>query len=370
MKRVSLFFVCMVCAALLRAQAPQGIHYQAVARDNSGNILANQPVLFQLSILQGSSSGTMIYQETHNANTNALGLVNLTIGNGSVNSGTFNAINWQAGPYFLQIELAVNGGSFQLMGTSQFVSVPYALYAEHGGDKLKAGKGITISNDSIHSAWSYNGNDIIANNNGNVGIGTTPVNQKLEVNGGVSLGNTTNSSPGAMRFTGADFEGYSGTGWKSFTKSSLDYFEYNNSVNQNIFTSGLRNTVVVSTDSLVVPESGNYLIICTGRGFNNGVYAASSGIYDYEGQAGVINVSVNMNWVGGIYSLMCTRYADNSVSGTTYYSYISQTFNLSTYSYLTAGNVLKVGAQVLSTGTPPAGTWTVMPYKIQLIKLN
>lgn len=369
MKKIVLLSLSLFVGVLLNAQIQNGINYQAAARDNAGNILSNQAVAFRLAILQGSSSGTTVYQETHSVITNTLGLVNLVIGTGAVNAGVYQSINWANGPYFLQVEMAVGAGSFTLMGTSQFVSVPYALYAQHSGDKSLPGRGITISNDSIHSSWTNYGNDVVANNSGNVGIGTAPNFQKLEVNGGVGIGNTSTSSPGAMRFTGADFEGYTGASWKSFTKTSIDYFQYDNSVNQTTFTSTLRNAMVLSVDSLIVPQSGNYLIICTGRGFNSSTYAASSGIYDYEGDAGVINTSVSMNWVGGISNLMFTKYTVNA-AGTTYYSYISQTFNLSTYSYLTAGNVLKVGAAVQSTGTAPTGNWTVMPYKIQLVRLN
>lgn len=99
-------------------QTPQKMQYQAVARDNSGTIIANQAVNFKISIVSGSANGTVEYTETHNANTNNFGLVNLQIGSGTVVSGAMNTINWDAASHYVKIEMDANGGSnYQLMGT-------------------------------------------------------------------------------------------------------------------------------------------------------------------------------------------------------------------------------------------------------------
>ena len=116
------------------AQAPESINYQAVARDATGSILSNQIVSFRISILQGSISGTIVYQETHTKTTNEFGLVTLAIGSGTLLSGNFSTINWGASSFWIKTELDPAGGSnYQLMGTSQFLSVPYALYAKTSG---------------------------------------------------------------------------------------------------------------------------------------------------------------------------------------------------------------------------------------------
>lgn len=116
------------------SQAPQMFRYQAVARDASGAILADQAVGFQIRLLQGSSSGVAIYVETHAATTNEHGLVNLIIGNGSVTAGDFSSIDWGADSYFMEVAMDASGGSsYVVMGTSQLLSVPYALYAETSG---------------------------------------------------------------------------------------------------------------------------------------------------------------------------------------------------------------------------------------------
>lgn len=121
-------------SGLIYAQAPQRFNYQAVVRDNSGNVLANQTVSLRITLRQGSPSGTIVYQETHSGTTTGIGLVNLQIGAGTVVTGTFSSIDWSAGPYFTELELDPAGGSsYSNMGTQQLLSVPYALFAENSG---------------------------------------------------------------------------------------------------------------------------------------------------------------------------------------------------------------------------------------------
>ena len=118
------------------AQVPQAFNYQAVVRDNNGNELANQKVSFRISIIQGSITGTTVYGETHIDSTNQFGLVTLEIGNGVVVSDDFSTIEWSTGTYFLKVEMDETGGtSYQEMGTTQLLSVPYALYAKGVEDK-------------------------------------------------------------------------------------------------------------------------------------------------------------------------------------------------------------------------------------------
>jgi len=152
------------------AQAPQSFKYQAIARDNSGNILANQNVSFRISILQGSTSGPSVYTETQTATTNQFGLANLNIGMGTLVSGNFSTISWGGNTYFVKMEFDPTGASsFILMGTSQLLSVPYALYSENTGDT---------------SMWQKNGSNLFYNN-GKIGIGTNSPTQKLHVIGNI-----------------------------------------------------------------------------------------------------------------------------------------------------------------------------------------
>jgi hypothetical protein len=118
-----------------QAKAPQAIQYQTIIRDSSGEVVMNQSVGLQLTILQGSATGTQTYQETHTATTNGFGLVNLQIGMGTATSGTLeDNVDWSMGPYYLEVGLDLTGGSsYTVMGTTQLLSVPYALYAETAG---------------------------------------------------------------------------------------------------------------------------------------------------------------------------------------------------------------------------------------------
>ncbi len=114
-----------------KAQSPEGFNYQAVVRNADGEIISNQQVGARIRLIQGSATGTVVYEETFSVTSNAVGLVNFQIGTGSVSTGNFNNIDWGNGPYFIETGIDATGGSsFTLMGTSQLMSVPYALYAK------------------------------------------------------------------------------------------------------------------------------------------------------------------------------------------------------------------------------------------------
>lgn len=126
-----LYLALIFLASNTFAQAPQRMSYQAIVRDDLGNLVTNQNVSMRVSILQGSVSGTTSYSETHSTSTNNNGLVTIEIGGGLPITGTFSAINWSTGTYFIKTETDPTGGSnYTIVGTSQLLSVPYALYAE------------------------------------------------------------------------------------------------------------------------------------------------------------------------------------------------------------------------------------------------
>ena len=129
MKKLYFFLVFMLlCTIGAFAQTPEKLSYQAIVRNASDKILANQAVGVQISILQNGSS---VYTETHNATTNANGLINLEVGAGTQQSGAFGTINWGSDTYFIKTEIDVTGGTnYTISGTSQLVSVPYALHAK------------------------------------------------------------------------------------------------------------------------------------------------------------------------------------------------------------------------------------------------
>ena len=127
MKKIYTLFVALIITGCLMAQTPQSFKYQAVARDASGDVVADQAVGMQISILQSSTSGTAVYVETFAPTTNEFGLINLNIGAGTVVSGDLTTIDWSTDTYFIKIEMDMTGGTtYEEYGTSQLLSVPYA----------------------------------------------------------------------------------------------------------------------------------------------------------------------------------------------------------------------------------------------------
>ncbi len=123
--RISSFLLANLVIAIATSfgQVQDGFNYQAILRDAAGNIKANASAVLQIEILKGSATGAAVFSESHNTATNAFGLINLEIG--SENGSGFSAIHWSEGPFFLKV--SVNGND---MGTSQILSVPYALHAK------------------------------------------------------------------------------------------------------------------------------------------------------------------------------------------------------------------------------------------------
>lgn len=137
MKHFFTFLVAILFSSIAVAQSPDLMSYQAVIRNSSNALVSNTQVAMQISILQGSLSGLPVYVETQTPYTNENGLVSIQIGSGTLVSGNFSAINWANGPYFIKTETdpdGSNGGvQYTITGTSQLMSVPYALYAKAAG---------------------------------------------------------------------------------------------------------------------------------------------------------------------------------------------------------------------------------------------
>ena len=127
--------LCLVIASLtqLQAQAPQGFNYQATVRNSAGDLIIDTNVYFKFNVIQGSDTSVPIFTETHYVPTDDLGQVNLVIGQGTPSAGTFSELDWSQGSYYLGIELDTGNG-YVAMGTTQLLSVPYALYAENSGN--------------------------------------------------------------------------------------------------------------------------------------------------------------------------------------------------------------------------------------------
>jgi len=164
MKRIFTILTAILLTTTMWAQSvPQKISYQAVIRDVNSKLITSHAIGMRISILQTSSSGTSVYTETQSTTTNINGLVTIDVGTGTVVSGSFASINWANGPYFIKTETDPTGGTnyTAIVGTSQLVSVPYALYAGSAANGFSANYNDltnkpTIPAAQVNSDWNSN----------------------------------------------------------------------------------------------------------------------------------------------------------------------------------------------------------------------
>src|SRR6476620_11264390 len=150
MKKLYTFLVLLLSFATF-AQAPEGFNYQATVRNSAGALITNKSVGFTFKIIKDSPTGTTVYSETRTVTTDDLGSVNLVVGQGTPTTGTFPSINWGSGTYYLGIELNTGSGNVA-MGTTQLLSVPYALYAKTAGVAQSKGFSTLYITGSITNA--------------------------------------------------------------------------------------------------------------------------------------------------------------------------------------------------------------------------
>jgi hypothetical protein len=173
MKKITLFStLCFLLLTLVvNAQTPpNAFNYSAVARNAAGQPIASSTIGIQITILKTSPLGTSQYSENHFVNTDAYGLFNLIIGAGAVQSGSMATIDWSNDNYYLKVGMDAAGGTnFLIMGTTQLLSVPYALYAKSSGS---VNGGISISSVSVAGDTLYlsNGQTFVAGGNGGGGF--------------------------------------------------------------------------------------------------------------------------------------------------------------------------------------------------------
>ena len=220
-------------AVVAFAQAPQGFNYQATVRNSAGVLIVNQNVNFKFNIMLNSQTSVPIYSETHFAPTDDLGQVNLSIGQGTATVGTFSSINWANGSYYLGIEINTGSG-YVAMGTTQLLSVPYALYANSSGNSNFNFPNGTNIGDTLNWIW-----------NGSAWVPTSSVsNAQLPVISTIVATNTLTPSPSSGGTITSD-GGYSitskGVCWSTSPNPTISNNSTNNGTGATNFTSILSN---------------------------------------------------------------------------------------------------------------------------------
>jgi hypothetical protein len=163
-------FFMLFLSSLAIAQSPEGFNYQAVARDANGDVITDEFISIRFWLLEDGQNGSPVYREVHSGVfTGPQGIFTLEIGDGNSDQGNFENIDWGGHRYFLRVDLDVNNGNnFQQMGTSQLLSVPYAMYAKSAGN---AGGG--------DDDW---GNQVVQSDNTLIGDGTPGNPLRVNVN--------------------------------------------------------------------------------------------------------------------------------------------------------------------------------------------
>ncbi|MCC6410659.1 MAG: tail fiber domain-containing protein [Saprospiraceae bacterium] len=165
MNRHILLLVWMLVgfASGLYAQfTPQGFSYQSIVRDQNGDPLGNQTVGLLFTIRSGAPNGPIAYSEKQTLSTNNYGLVNTDIGTGTPIQGTFASINWGGGAKYLSVSIETMPNIFDELGSTQLMSVPYALYAQTAANGGGGGGGDNWGSQVVQTSPAISGNGTAA----------------------------------------------------------------------------------------------------------------------------------------------------------------------------------------------------------------
>lgn len=166
MKKLIVTFYFLLYTIIVFGEAPIKFSYQAVIRNESGQLVTNASLSFRVSLLK-NLNGDAIYTEIHNVNSNSNGLVTLLIGDGSNKTGDLIQVNWNDGPYFLKSEWDLKGGSnFIVSGTTQLLSVPYSLFSNVAQRSIEGPTSKSIENMIRDSVNFSSGAFLISKKNG------------------------------------------------------------------------------------------------------------------------------------------------------------------------------------------------------------
>ncbi len=305
--------ICISLGTFSQAQIPpQAFNYSAVARNSSGQPISTSTIGIQITVLKTSTTGTSVYSENHFVNTDAYGLFNLVIGAGAIQSGSMSTIDWSSDNYYLKVGMDANGGTnFLTMGTTQLLSVPYALHAATadsliGGIPNFSGNYSDLTNTPNLSSVAISGDY------------SDLANQPVTINSISSNGDSLYLSNGQV-FISASNLGFSG-----------DYNDLTNTPTIPLNVSSLTNDVgFVTTDNdhqqLSVSATGDTLFLSNGNwviipgisvannsgGGGNGIYMPGSGVTDIDGNTYSSIIINGQEWMAE--NLRTAKYANGDI---------------------------------------------------------
>ena len=307
MKNFYLIFTAILLYLNSSAQTPQAFKYQAVVRDNVGTVVSNSIIGFRISILQGSPSGSSVYTETQTVSSNNYGLVNMDIGTGSVVSGAMNIINWGSTSFFIKVEMDFTGGTnYALMGTSQLLSVPYALYAEKANSVINDQVDDADANPSNElQSLSISGNTLSISNGNSITLpsssGAGTLDQSYDF-GGPGLGRSVNVDAGAVQL---NVSGANAIGLRADLTNTGAGLIANSNLSSNTFSA-----IQASTNS-----TSNVAAAITGSSSGGAWGVAGQVTNTGTAQAAVYGSNLRTTGGHGVYGM-----GVNGVVGTTNYS--------------------------------------------------
>ncbi len=254
---------------------PQAFSYSGVARDAQNLPIANQTIGIQFGILKTSPTGTVVYQENHFTNTDPSGLFTLDVGTGAVQQGVFADIEWGSDNFYLRVGLDASGNTnFQVVGTTQLLSVPYALYAKNSGSNLHDND--TSATNEIQTL-SLNGNTLSLSNGG----------------GSVTLPSSSGTNPVAIQEVAV---AYSSGANQNITFECMTY----DPINQDIYLAARQGAIIkLSKDILSgVYYSSSFTNPGIGQVITRGMSILNNELYVFytqAGQTGVYLSKINLN---------------------------------------------------------------------------
>ncbi|HVA97950.1 MAG TPA: hypothetical protein VNG53_03565, partial [Bacteroidia bacterium] len=289
MKKKLLTCIAISLAFFTFAQVPQGINYQAVARNSSGAELTNTAIQVKFTIHTGTASGPIEWEETQSATTNQFGLFSLVIGSGVTtgvgSASSFSAINWGSGNHFLEVSINIGAGYIS-MGTTQFMSVPYALYAANspaGPTGATGATGVTGPTGATGTAGTNGATGATGTNGATGTTGATGFLQPGTANGVIPYWNGTNWITSATNIY--DMGGNIGIG-NNAPSAALDISYSNNTPRLNVINSGTGYGAVFTTNAngsspikayTTGLSQAGYFTIANSSSTSDAVYAETNG---------------------------------------------------------------------------------------------